>query len=48
MEKYRVFEKLKKTRHCSYYNAENLINHEMVTIKKLSRNNNWEELLAKR
>lgn len=48
MEKYKVFEKLKKTRHCSYYNAENLINHEIVTIKKLSKNDGWDELLNKK
>lgn len=48
MEKYKVFEKLKKTRLCSYYLAENLITKEVVTIKKLTQTANWDELLKRR
>jgi len=46
MENYKVIEKLRKTRECTYYSAINSHTNRPVTIQKLnSKRVCWEELL---
>jgi len=41
MEKYRVFDKLAKTKWYSFYRAENTETRETVVVKKLQRETSW-------
>lgn len=46
MEKYKVTSKGKKTLFCTYYKATNTNMNTNHTIQKLSRRENWEQILA--
>lgn len=45
MEKYRLFDRIIKTKWFSFYQAENTESREAVTVKKLHRETTWEEVL---
>jgi hypothetical protein len=42
MQKYRVFEKLIKTKWYSFFRAENTETRQNVVVKKLHRETTWE------
>lgn len=48
MEKYNVTSKGKKTLFCTYYNALNALTNTEHTIQKLSRREDWSDVLAKK
>lgn len=48
MEKYRLFDKIIKTKWYSFYRAENTDTREPVTVKKLHKETSWEEILKNR
>jgi len=45
MEKYRLFDKIIKTKWYSFFRAENTETREKVVVKKLHRETTWEEVL---
>ena len=45
MEKYRLFDRIIKTKWFSFYQAENTESREAVTVKKLHKETTWEEVL---
>jgi hypothetical protein len=45
MERYSLLEKIGSTAHCTYYNAENILTREPLTLKKLKAKHEWEKLL---
>ena len=45
MEKYRVYEKIAKTKGHSFFRAENTETRENVVVKKLHHETTWEEIL---
>lgn len=49
MENYKIQDKLRKSRECTYYAATNKLNNRPVTIQKLnSKRVSWEELLNRK
>lgn len=42
MDKYRLFDKIIKTKAASYYKAEATDTRENVTVKKINKSTSWE------
>lgn len=45
MEKYRLFDKIVKTKTCTFFRAEHIERREHVIVKKLHKETTWEEVL---
>lgn len=45
MDKYRLFDKIIKTKACTYFKAEDQDTRQSVVVKKLNKPTTWEELL---
>lgn len=45
MDKYRLYDKILKTKACTYYRAECQTTHDKVVVKRINRITTWEELL---
>lgn len=45
MDKYRLFDKIIKTKACTYFRGESIVSRQGFIIKKLNKFTAWEELL---
>lgn len=45
MDKYRLFDKIIKTKAANYFRAEEIDSRENVVVKKINKSTSWEELL---
>ena len=48
MDKYRLFNKIIKTKAANYFKAEDVESRQSVTVKKLNKSTSWEEILKDR
>ena len=48
MDKYRLFNKIIKTKAANYFKAEDIESRESITVKKLNKSTSWEEILKDR